>query len=394
MTVQTTITGLTDQVLQATVSAYGQEAYTGAKRLSGTGLVGPNPDIDKNTETYIGQVRWFKPIEATVNVTSLTDSAAGTQTNYSSDYLKYVKNVRAVGSGQVNLKKMLAQEDGLSRFGASVGEFRARDEHTSIMAILKGVAISEVLNGAGAGTGATGLGGQTFDNDPTEKKYGFYVDLGSAKNIVDATAIIQGAARAQGFLDAIGMAFKDYEPEYAYLVASPQTIASLRSANLVDQTTVSEAGINFNTIFGGKFRLIQTRANQGFSTAEFTKLNTGAGVDIVGTKCTFIVLPGAIQMEALNVEIPTEVKRDPSAYKGAGSTEIWSRWGHVIMPAGYDWIGASDAFPTDAAYAYAVESGTPKALTTVTNGVASTTGTWLRKTTSALSLGILPIFHS
>lgn len=394
MTVQTTIAGLTDEVLQSTVSAYGQEAYTGAKRLSGTGLVGRNPDIDKSTETYIGQVRWFRAIDATVNITSLTDSAQGTQTTFAADFLKYVKNVRAVGSGQVNLKKMLAQEDSLARFGANIGEFRARDEHTSIMAILKGVAIAEALNGAGAGSGATGLGGQTFDNDPTDKKYGFYVDLGSAKNIVDATAIIQGAARAQGFLDAIGMAFKDYEPEFAYLVASPQTIASLRSANLVDQTTVSEAGVTFNTIFGGKFRLVQTRSSQALTSAELTKLNTGAGVDIVGTKCTFIVLPGAIQMEPLAIEVPTEIKRDPGAYKGAGSTEIWSRWGHVIMPAGYDWNGATDAFPSDAAYAYAVESATPKALTSVTNGVASTTGVWVRKSASALNLGILPIFHS
>jgi uncharacterized protein YcfJ len=44
-------------------------------------------------------------------------------------------------------------------------------------------------------------------------------------------------------------------------------MASLRSANLVDETKVSEASINFETIFGGKFRIIQTRASQGFSAA-------------------------------------------------------------------------------------------------------------------------------
>lgn len=393
MTVQTNIAGLTDQVLQATVSAYGQEAYVGARLLSSTGLVGTNPNVDRSTETYVGQVRWFKAIEATVNVASLTVATAGTKTTFSSDYLKYVKNVRTVGSGQVNLKTMLAQEDGLKRFGSEIANFRARDEHNSILAILKGVAIAEALNGAGAGSGATGLGGQTFDNDPTDKKYGFYVDLG-AKTIVDATAIIQGAARAEGFLKAFGMAYKDYEPEYAYMIASPQTIAALRSANLVDQTKVTEGNVNFSTIFEGKFRLIQTRAQQALSSAELTKINTGAGIDIAGTACTYIVLPGAIALEGLTVELPTEVQRDAAAYNGAGSTEIWSRWGHIIMPAGYDWAGAEDVFPSDAQYAFAKESGTLKALTSVTNGVASTTGTWIRKAHSALNLGILPIFHS
>jgi len=43
----------------------------------------------------------------------------------------------------------------------------------------------------------------------------------------------------------------------------------------------------------------------------------------------------------------------------------------------------------------AVEGGTPKALGSVASGtLASTSGTFNRKFTSALSLGILPIFHS
>jgi hypothetical protein len=40
-----------------------------------------------------------------------------------------------------------------------------------------------------------------------------------------------------------------------------------------------------------------------------------------------------------------------------------------------------------------VESGTSKALT-ATGTIANARGTWTRKTQSALSLGILPVFHS
>jgi len=391
----TNLAGADQFVLQAAISAYSDEAYTNARKLSGTGIVGSNPDIDVNTETFIGQVRWYKPLNATINVASLTNAANGTGTTFASDYLTYIKTVRTHGATKVNMAQVVTQEDGLAKIGRDFAETRAQDEHNAILSVLRGVALSEMLNGAAAASGATGLGGQTFDNDPTDKKYGFYVDLGSSKVVVDATATAQGAARAEGFLQAIGKAWKDYESEYYYLVTSPEVVASLRSANLVDQIVVTEGNVNFNTIFGGKFRLVQTRANQGFSTAELAKVNTGAGVDITGVKTSFIVLPGAIAMEALTVPDSVEIFRDGRAYNGGGATDIWHRWGYVAHPAGYNWKGAVDAFPTDATYGYAVEDTTPLALTSVVSAtLASTTGVWERKTNSALTLGILPVFHA
>ena len=391
----TGLAGASNYVLQEAINAYADEAYTTAKKLSGTGLVGSNPKIDKNTETFIGQIRWEKPLNPTINVASLTDSADGTTTSTSEEFLTYIKTVRTHGAEKVNMAQVVTQKDGLAKIGRDFSETKAQDEHNAILAVLKGVALTEVLYGAAAGSGATGLGGQTFSNDPTDKKYGFYVDLGASAPVVAASASVQGAARAEGFLQAIGKAWKDYEPEYAYLVTSPEVYASLRSANLVDQDSVTEGNVTFNTIFQGKVRLIQTRATQSFSAAELTKINTGVGVDIVGTKTSFIVLPGAIAMEALDVPIPTEIDRDASKYKGGGVTDIWHRWGYVAAPAGYDWIGASNKFPSDAEYQYAKEGASPLALTSVVSGtLASTTGTWNRKFTSALSLGILPIFHS
>lgn len=394
MSVIANLAGATNFVLQETLGGYSDEAYTSARKLSGTGIVSGNPMIDTNTETFVGQLRWYKPMNPTINVASLTDSAAGTPSTYTSDYLSYIKTVRTHGAEKVNMQQVVTQVDGLAKIGRDFGETRAQDEHNAILAILKGVAIAEVLNGAAAGSGATGLGGQTFSNDPADKKYGFYVDLASAKPVIDATATVQGAARAEGFLRAFGMAFKDYEPDWAYLVVSPEVYSSLRSANLVDQTKVTEGNVEFDTIFQGKFRLIRTRANQSLTGAELTKLNTGAGVDLVGTKTSYIVLPGAIAMEPLNVPEDVEIQRDAKAYKGGGTTSIWYRWGYVLAPAGYDWAGVSNAFPSDTDYMAVLEGGTQKALTAVASGtLALTEGVWKRKASSALSLGILPVFH-
>ena len=394
MTARTNLAGADQYVLQEAISAYSDEAYTNAKKLSGTGIVGSNPDIDVSTETFVGQVRWMKPLNPTVNVASLTDASDGTKTNFASDYLNYVKTVRTHGAEKVNMQQVVSQQDGLAKVGRDFAETRSQDEHNAILSILKGVAISEAMYGAAAASGQAGLGGQTFDNDPTDKRYGFYVDLGSSRAVVDATTTTQGAARAQGFLNAFGMAYKDYEPEYAYLVTSPEVMASLRSANLVDQDTVTDGNITFNTIFQGKFRLIQTRAAQSMASAELTKLNTGAGVDIVGTKTSFIVLPGALAMAALDVPDQVEITRNGNAYKGGGSTSIWYRWGYVMHPAGYNWAGSQEAFPSDADYKKVIVGGTPTVLTSAADTLAGATGTWVRKSSSALSLGILPIFHS
>lgn len=387
--------GASNYLLQASITAYADEAYTTAKKLSGTGIVGSDAKIDTSTETFIGQMRWFKPLNPTINIASLTDPTVGTPTTYASEFSTYVKTVRTHGAEKVNLQTIITQDDGLAKVGRDFAETRAQDEHNAILAVLKGVAVAEALMGAASGSGATGLGGQTFDTDPTDKRYGFYVDLGASTPITAATAAVQGAGRAEAFLQAIGMGWKDYEPDWMYLVTSPQVYASLRSANLVDDDKVSEGNVNFETIFGGKFRLIQTRAAQGFTAAQLAKLNLGLGVDIVGTKTSFLVLPGAIAMEQLAVEVPTEITRIGNTYGGGGSTNIWHRWGYVAHPAGYNWAGPTTVFPGDADYQSVMTTATPTISTLLAATVDATTkGIWERKATSALSLGILPIFHS
>lgn len=400
MTVTMGISGATAFALQAAVGAYSDEAYTNAKKLTGTSLVSSNPEIDKNTETFVGQMRWFKPMNPTIQVASLTSSTDATGSTYSSDFSQYIKTVRTHGATKINMQQVVTQQDGLAKIGRDFGETHAQDEHNAILAVLKGVAITEALCGAangstfGVNSAATGLGGQTFNNDVKDAKFGFYVDLGAALPIVAATSTIQGAARAEGFLQAFGMAFKDYEPPFAYLITSPEVFASMRSANLVDQTKVTEANVEFETIFGGKFRLISTRASQGMSATELTRINTGAGVDIVGTKTSFIVLPGALAFERLAVPEPVEMQRNAKAYLGGGSTDMWHRWGYVVHPKGYSWMGTSTAFPSDADYKAVMVAGAMEVLGGATVIGQQTSGVWHRKTDSALSLGILPVFHS
>ena len=380
-------------VLQNALSAYADEAYTNAKKLTGTAIVGTNPMIDPNTETFTGQIRWNKPLNPKINIASLTDPTRGDVTYYGQNYLDYIKSVRTHGTDKVNLREMVTQVDGLAKVGRDFGETRSQDEHNGLLSVCKGIALAEALYGAGSASGEAGVGGQTFENDPTSLKNGFYVDLGNSSVVTASSSGNIGAARASGFLDAFGMAFKDYEPEYAYLLTSPEVYASFRSANLVDNDRVTDGNVEFNTIFQGKFRLIQTRASQSMSAAELAKLAAGAGIAITGTKTSFIVLPGALAMQPLNVPTPTEIGRHPGMYKGGGMTEIWYRWGYVMAPAGYSWVGSKEQFASDDDYRSVVDDGTPVALTSATAGLADVTGIWQRKFQSVLSLGILPIFH-
>jgi len=405
MTVKSFTGALSDNyVLQEAITAYSDEAYTNARKLTGTGIVGSNPLIDTNTETFIGQVRWMKPLNPTINVASLTDSTNGAKTSFASDYLRYIKTVRTHGAEKVNLQQLVTQQDGLAKVGRDLGETRSQDEHNALLAVLKGVAVSEVLLGSGSASGAAGLGPQTFDNDPKDQKYGFYIDLLGNKPVLQSgkdgtntiNPTITGAVRAEGFLNAVSQAFKDYEPEYAYLVTSPEVYASLRSANLVDDIGVVDGNIVFSTIFNGKFRIIQTRASQGFSSSELNKLRSGSGVALnaSSTKTSFIVLPGALALQHLMVPDQVEIYRNANTYQGGGSTSIWYRWGYVLAPVGYDWNGNQNAFPSDSDYSKVLYNGTPTALTDVPNGLANVTGSWTRKAASALSLGILPVFHA
>jgi len=385
------IPGATDSIVAEIISAFTDEAYTQAKDITGTGIVTPNPEIYADGEGFVGQARWHKPIDANINVASLTDASEGNASTYEDELLNYVKTVRTVGMKNINIKNIITQQDRLAKMGRDLAEAISKDHMASLMGILKGIAISEAL----VGTGANGLGGQSFDNDPNNAHYGFYVDLGANKMISTASAANQGAQRAEAFLEAIGKAWKDYEPEYAYLVTSPEMMASLRSANLVDSDRIVEGNVEFDTIFNGKFRLIRTRASAQLSATELTNINAGSGIDIAGTKVSYIMLPGAINYADVTIPEPVGIDRNEGAHKGTGTTNVWYRWGYVYAPAGYDWIGSSKQFASVEDYSKIKKTadGTFAAIS-ATADPAGYTGTWKSVTSSALTKRILPVFHS
>ena len=83
-----------------------------------------------------------------------SDATDGTPTTTAQDYLTYIKTVRTHGASKVNLQQVVTQVDGLAKVGRDFAETRAQDEHNAILSVLKGVALTEVLYGAAAGSGA------------------------------------------------------------------------------------------------------------------------------------------------------------------------------------------------------------------------------------------------
>ena len=352
------------------ISAYSDEAYTTAKKLNGTGIVASDQRIDLSGESFIGQFRWYKPLSATVNVASLDTSTDGTYTGISTDVADFVKTVRTFGAEQVNMQEVVSKADGLAKIARDFSEVRAQDEHDSLLAVLKGVAAKEVALGSTSGIIA-------FDTDADAANTGMFVDVNAAglhgaaataagdeRKLFDASAA--GAARGERLFRSIGAGFKDNEPDFMYMVTSPEVMAEMRAANLVDETTVTEGNIEFTTIFGGKFRLIMTRANQG-------NLSASANVNARSTKTTLIIKPGSVASAAMPISTPVEVDRAAASYAGGGSTNVWYRWGYAMHPMGYDWNGSTTHFATAAGLVAA--------------------GSYVRKM-DALNLGILPIFHS
>jgi len=370
------ITNTDFQNIQLAISAYSDEAYTNAKKLNGTGIVAADQRIDTSGENFYGQFRWYKPLNATINVPSLSSATNGTYTGIETDYANFIKTMRTFGAEQVNLQEVVSKEDGLAKIARDFAEVRAQDEHDALLSVLKGVSHYEVALGDAGDAGNGGI--VDFDTDADAAATGMFVDVnaaglhgaaatgaGDARKLFDSTAI--AAARGERLFRSIGAAFKDHEPDYMYLVTSPEVMAEMRAANLVDQDRVRDGNLEFSTIFDGKFRLILTRANQMIAGAAAGDLNAQS------TKCTFVIKPGSVAEAAVVPMVPVEVDRDAASYTGGGSTNVWYRWGYAMHPMGYDWAGSTTAFATNTTY--------------------GTGSSWARKMDS-LNLGILPIFHA
>ena len=195
--------------IQRYVGDYSNEMYTNAKKLSGTAIVGASADLNTSIEDYIGQARWYKPLNAVINVPSVTSSAAGAYTETDTAFYKYAKTVRTHGAKEVNVQRVISQEDGLAKIARDFGETKAQDEHNSVLETLNGVSAYETSRGAGIVSFATNA-----DSGST----GFFVDVNAAgefgvaadgttnpnRGLIDTGVV--GAARGERLFKAMGMA--------------------------------------------------------------------------------------------------------------------------------------------------------------------------------------------
>ena len=358
--------------VQRYVDSYSHEMYTNAKKLSGTAIVGASADINTSIEDYIGQSRFYKTLNPVINVPSVTNPTDGSYTETDTGFFKYAKTVRTHGAKNVNVQQVVSQQDGLAKIARDFGETKAQDEHNSVLECLNGVAAYEVGRGGGV---------VSFTTDADNASTGFYVDVnalgefGAAatgasdeRRLIDSTK--QGAMRGERLFKAMGMAWKDYEAPFYYMITTPETMADLRAANLVDETLVTEGNLVFSTIFNGKFRLLLSRAVQADQSSS-------ANVNDQSVKTTFICRPSALTMSALAVPSPVEMDRSAAAHGGSGTTDIWYRWGYVAHPMGYDWSGSETQF-----------------VATSGAGGFDQAASWARTDAGYLNLGILPICHA
>ena len=320
-------------------------------------------------EGFTGQLRWLQEFDATINQVQVAGTSTdGVVTNMSTDIADYIKCMRAFGADAPRQAIAITNRDGLMDFAERFVISQAKNESAAIENTIKGVINSEI----GVGSGIV-----SFTTDADAANTGAFVDINAAGEFGAAAATnaatertlissSTGAGAVTNLFKAVGMFWKDYEPDYLYMITSPEMFADLRSKNLVDETTVTEGNIEFTTILNGKFRLIMTRTSMGDYAAS-------SNVNARSVKTTVLVAPGSISFVPMATEVPVEFDRDARAYGGGGRVEVWYRYGFIVHPNGYDWSGPTTAFPPDATLALAAS--------------------WTRKA-KALNLGILPIFHA
>ena len=389
------------------VSAYADQEYTDARRIAGTALVGTDARINGNDEDRYGTIRWDSTLGALnysttqtttdthVNVATET-SDEGLTTDMSTFTAEYIKTVRTHGANQFNVTEVITGRDGaIGKVGRDFGRTRAEDEEAALRAVLRGVIRAELDVGV-----ANAAAGQS-DPDTLDGTKGFYFDVNNkagatnggtagTAELIGSSTTARTAAAGANLWEAASYGFSDVEPEFFYLVIQPSVYNELRSANLIDQQDrITDGNIQFETLLGGKFRIIVSRTGLG---AYGTRANVNTG----STKTSLLMLPGALSMTDVSVPNPVAFDNNESVGRGSGNREAWYRWGYVMHPRGYTWNGSKSAFVNNAdattRTAQSAIDGYDYSGTVIGTGVGARTSPWGR-VENVGNLGILPIFH-
>ena len=398
------------------ISAFADQEYTDAVRIAGTALIGADSRISTSDEDYFGTIRWQQTLGAleynaaagtnsrtATNVNYATeDSTEGALTDTSYDSAIYIKTVRTHGARNYNTTQVLTQREGaIEKISRDFGVTRARDADEALLHMMRGVAQAEVnrqIDGAAA-IGATNRYGQGYtDSTYLNADAGFYYDVNGPFNTGNTN---NAAARTNRLIDPSGMgggaasalwraagAFGDLEPDFFYLIVTPETYQDIRAANLLDnQDRISDGNVELDTLLQGKFRLIVTRslARDGFGMNATTAAAANDPVNNGSGRTSYLMLPGALYQHDVPVTNPVAFDNDESVGRGSGDRELWYRWGNVWHPRGYTWTGLTNTFATN---------GTLNApFSAASNSGYANGGQWERKETPG-NLGILPIFHA
>ena len=390
------------QNLARAVSAYSDEAYTLERKIVSTGLVGSDARISGSDDDYYGTIRWYKPLGSTLQYDGSDDTTGaatvinlatqnaneGAKTSISTTTSQYVKTVRTHGADQYNVQRVISGEDGLAKIARDFGETQARDQDAALTAVLQGVASTEALTGSAGQTSPDSIqasNGFHIDLNSTTVQ-GFYNTTGSNDGQLVDVSITNRGDRMGRILAAASIGFKDLEPEFFYLVVQPSEYLKIRQSNFIDDERVVDGNLSFETMLGGRFRIIVSRKNFG-SFANATGVQSGS------TRTSFLVLPGAVSMLNLDVPNPVAFDRDESVGRGTGSVEAWYRWGYVMHPRGYSWRGVTNAFVanTDAT---ATRAANGSDVSGYFHNVTTNQRTPWARQEDMLNLGILPIFHN
>ena len=360
------------QTIAQAISTYANATYTGAARIVSTGLVTRDVDVDGGMESRTGTIRYFKYNVPTINIASESDSD-GVVSEVNTDKEQYIKTVRTYGLEEYLVSQVLTQNTGMDKAGENVADFMATTRDNSLWGVLDGVSTREAL---------TGVGQVSPD---AVAATGFHVDLGSTANqafykgtagkLFDEEQTTPGAM-VSPLLAAISIGFKDRLPPFMYLVTSPGQLLKLRQANVIDTDHVTDGNVQFETILSGLVRLVVSRT-KGRDQSGAT------GVTSTSDNTSYIVLPGAIALNDVDVRRPIAFSQDESKGLGSGKDQIWARTGYIIHPRGYNWNAVTTAFPGDAG----------DGVSFYNDETATRASSWESKA-EVVNKMILPIYHA
>ena len=339
-----------------TISAYAQAERADASLLVSTALVGSDARITDAGENFTGTLRWLDFVDPTTSHKQ-NETLANENINLldvSNKSAVYVKNIDHVAAQEMSIQKLISKVDGLAYLGAQFASVRARREDAQLRNILNG--ISDKI------FGTTTIG--TSDAATKVGTFGFYTGSDASDNPNPLFALETNSNKRSAFFDTLFDAMTEikgeFEEPFYYLVIDTATYNLMRKQNVLDVAPVVDGNFTFNSIMGGKLRLIIN--NQVLSA------NLPAGL-----KVSYLAKAGAFHYSEIAQVNPTAVERNELAGNGGGAVTILSRWGNIMHPKGYSWAGSATAYPAN---------------TDLADG-----SNWTVHATNVNQTGIFPIFH-